>query len=105
MSKKKTDLTQVCSIGHRFVEHVEDKEVMGTFNFIEIYGDGYHGNLDSILSYGYVKIMGYIYHFPNLLKRYVVGSSYGIGEYYAPNKTMLRKVLSVGTIEYIMEIE
>jgi hypothetical protein len=57
------------------------------------YGDGYVGCQVDMLQYGKYKRMGWQYDFREYLSRYVVKQHGTWQEYYAPNKTILRKVL------------
>ena len=57
-----------------------------------------------LIRYGYLKSGGWLYDFTDILKRYVVKQEGHWGEYYAPNKTLLRKNLKWGgQIERILE--
>lgn len=57
------------------------------------YGDGYVGCQTDMLCYGMYKRMGWQYDFRQYLSRYVVRQHGTWQDYYAPNKTILRKVL------------
>lgn len=93
--------------GYRFVDHVEDKIMYNNFNLYMIYNEGYHGSLHNLLNHGYIKLMGYKYNAKDYLKKYIVKGDYGIYEYYAPNKTLLRRSIKcyTGSINYILEIK
>ena len=58
---------------------------------------------EELLHYGRYLLSGYTYDFRGELKKYVVKQNGNWCEYFAPNKTLLRKALS-GRIEKIVEI-
>lgn len=67
------------------------------------YQRGYIGGLDNLQRYGVYKIAGWSYDFKPHLKQYLV-KQYGTWqEYFAPNKTLLRKSI-YGNIQKIVEI-
>jgi hypothetical protein len=95
--------------GYPFVNHVKQVETEATFNLLNIFDHkGYHGSQHNAMNFGSIKIMGYLYDIKRYLKKYIIKTEhYGILEYYAPNKTTLRKILSssgFGYIYYIKEI-
>ena len=57
-----------------------------------------------LLFHGCVKSLGYIYDFSDELRKFVVKQYGQWFEYYAPNKTLLRKNL-YGRIEQIIELK
>lgn len=60
--------------------------------------------LDSLMSYGLYKYMGWAFDFTPFLKKFIT-KQYGIlSEQYAPNKTALRKA-TYGEIEILCELE
>jgi hypothetical protein len=69
----------------------------------EMYQRGWISGLDNLLNYGVYKLLGWQFSF-DCMKRFVVKQHGNIQEYYAPNKTMLRKVL-YGRIYYILEVK
>lgn len=95
-------------IGIPFVEHVDQNlrpEIHNPKNYLKsMFDNRYHGNLPNIHTFGAIKIMGYRYDFKKYLKQYVVKQHGGWQEYYAPNKTLLRKTL-FGKVEKIIEIK
>lgn len=101
---KKVDLLRNVSIvGRPFVPHVKQKEVISNFDLVNMFESGHHFSLSDVMNYGYIKIMGYLYNVSPFLRQYIVKTDYGIYEYYAPNKTLLRKAMT-GHIYYIKEI-
>ncbi len=60
--------------------------------------------IDNLMDFSHYKIMGWCFDFSPYLKRYVVKQYDRWQEYSAPNKTMLRRVLS-GRIQKIQEIK
>jgi len=60
--------------------------------------------LDSIQSTGYYKLMGWAYDLRPFLRKILVKQYGSWQEYYAPNKTALRKVL-FGTIEKMQYLD
>jgi hypothetical protein len=65
------------------------------------YGDGYVGCQVDMLCDGIYKYMGWQYDFREYLTRYVVRQYGNWRDYYAPNKTILRKVLGSGITKII----
>lgn len=59
---------------------------------------------NQILSEGNFKYMGWIYDLRPYLKKYWVKQHGSIQEYYAPNKTILRKAV-YGRIDKIVEVK
>ena len=59
---------------------------------------------ENLMCSSYYKIMGWCFDFSPYLKRYVVKQYDQWHEYFAPNKTMLRRVL-LGRIQEIQEIK
>ena len=68
------------------------------------YWRGCNSGLMNLRSAGCYKIAGWCFDFTPYLKRFVVKQYGSWHEYYAPNKTLLRKSL-YGTIQKIVEIE
>lgn len=66
------------------------------------YDGGYNFGVDNLLNYGEYKVDGWIIDFKPVLKLYLLKQYNNIQEYYAPNKTMLRKVTQ-GKIDWIKE--
>jgi hypothetical protein len=96
------DIVEV--VGRPFVNHVDQAaRPSRTFNLKEMYGVGHHTNLHDLRRHGYIKSMGYLYILKPFLKNYLVKQFDSWIEYYAPNKTLLRKSLS-GKIDKIIEI-
>jgi hypothetical protein len=91
--------------GFPFVSHVnQDARPTITNEIInKIFGGGYHSNFHDVSRSGTLKIMGYKYNLRPFLKLYLVKQYGSWSEYYAPNKTTLRKCLH-GAIEKINEI-
>lgn len=58
---------------------------------------------NDLLRFGYEKCDGWLYDFKNELKHYVVKQYGRWDEYYAPNKTLLRKNIG-GKVDRIIEI-
>lgn len=99
---KAKESTQV--VGYPFVNHV-NQELHPTLevSFLRDAYVRYYTNNSNLISYGCYKLMGYEYDFKPYLKKYLY-KQYGIWtEAYAPNKTLLRKVI-YGSIDKIVEI-
>lgn len=90
--------------GYAFVSHVDNSinpEI--EINFKNIFNGGYHSQLTNLMGYGHIKLMGYLYDATDYLNKYLV-KQYGTWhEYYAPNKTLLRKSLH-GKIDKIVQL-
>lgn len=59
--------------------------------------------MSDMLRYGIIKSMGWKYVFHDELKKFVVKQYGSWHEYFAPNKTLLRKAL-YGRVERIVQI-
>ena len=80
------------------------REIENPKQFLEsIYQKGYIGSLFNMQKYGILKERGWAYDFKPYLKSYVVKQHGTWQEYYAPNKTALRKSI-YGGIQKIVEI-
>lgn len=91
--------------GYPFVSHVEQKVVEGAFDLGLIFDPkGYHSNQSNAMGYGVVRVMGYKYDLRAYLKKYIIKTDWGIQEYYAPNKTTLRKLMHT-KVHYIIELK
>ena len=67
------------------------------------YTNGYVFGIDNLKSTGLYKLMGWAYNFKPYLKKYLVKQYGQWQEYYAPNKTTLRRTI-YGRIDKIQEI-
>ena len=74
-------------------------------SFLETkYENRYDFGTSELLRTGRFKLMGWSYDFRSYLKRYLVKQYGQWTEYYAPNKTLLRKAV-YGRIEEIVELK
>lgn len=91
--------------GYPFVDHVDqDLRPQLPVDFLEkAYVRGYTNNHD-LISYGYYKLLGYLYDFRPYLKKYLFKQYGSWHEAYAPNKTKLRSVID-GKIDKIIELK
>lgn len=90
--------------GYAFVSHVDNSITPEIEIDIEnIYNSKFHTFLYYLKQYGYIKNMGYLYNAKDYLKKYLVKQYGNWSEYYAPNKTLLRKS-TFGRIDKIIEI-
>jgi hypothetical protein len=90
--------------GKAFVNHVDNTiQPENSFNLKDIYLSKHHSSLNNLRQYGYIKIMGYLYNVQPYLKKYVVNQYGSWDQYYAPNKTLLRKSI-YGRIDKIVEV-
>lgn len=64
---------------------------------------GYNFGTDELLSRGIYKLAGWIFDFRPYMKKFLVKQYDSWREYYAPNKTLLRKSIR-GRINKIIEI-
>ena len=89
--------------GRPFVSHVDqDKRPEIEVDLVDIYTNVCHFQLSNIKSYGKMKVMGYAFDLRPHLSKYIVKQYGRWDEYYAPNKTLLRKSI-YGRIEKIVE--
>jgi hypothetical protein len=90
--------------GYAFVSHV-DNSIQPEYNFDlkNIYSSSCHSFLNNLQEYGYIKLMGYLYNVKPYLKKYVVNQYGSWRQYYAPNKTLLRKSI-YGRIDKIVQV-
>lgn len=92
----------------KFSSTATERPTMGLFNpksFLENkYENRYDFGTSELLRTGCFKLMGWLYDFRNHLKRYVVKQYGQWTEYYAPNKTLLRKAI-YGRIDEIVELK
>ena len=72
--------------------------VLNKFKVLKCWDTG----LYDLLRHGHYKSMGFCYDFRGDLKHYVVKQYGEWCEYYAPNKTLLRKVLC-GKVQKILD--
>jgi hypothetical protein len=90
--------------GFAFVNHVDNSiNPQIQINLIKIYEIRHHLFLSNLQYHGYIKNMGYLYDLKNYLKKYIVKQYGSWHEYYAPNKTLLRKSI-YGRIDTIIEV-
>jgi hypothetical protein len=68
------------------------------------YDRGCFFGLDNLQKFGCYKLSGWSYDFRPFLKRFVVKQYDSWQEYFAPNKTLLRRSI-YGTIQKIVEFE
>ena len=91
-------------IGYAFVSHVDNTiKPTAQIDIAAIYNGGYHSQFMNVAQSGIYKNMGYAYNLRPYLKRYLVKQYGNWNEYFAPNKTMLRKSMH-GKIDKIVEI-
>lgn len=86
--------------GFPFVSHVDQSkrpELEIDINLL------YNGFQSDPLNNGHYKRMGYMYNLRPFLKNYILKQYGRWSEYYAPNKTILRRVIG-GRIDKIIEI-
>lgn len=90
--------------GYAFVSHVDNSiNPMICIDIEKIYNNKNHSFLYYLKQYGYIKNMGYLYEAKDYLKKYIVKQYGEWNEFYAPNKTLLRKS-TFGKIDKIIEI-
>ena len=93
-----------------FVSHANDKNKIEykTKNDVlvridAIFSSGFHGQFYNVSRSGIEKCMGFAYDYRPFLKRILVKQYGQWSEYYAPNKTKLRRCLC-GTISEMVYI-
>ena len=91
-------------IGYPFVTHV-NQQAKPTLNidFLKRAYVRYYTNNDNLINHGVYRLMGYAYDFRPYLKKLLYKQYGSWYEAYAPNKTILRKVI-YGRIDKIIEI-
>ena len=90
--------------GIPFVEWVnQDLRPTLTVDFLQDAYVRFYTNNDNLIKYGYYKLMGYRYDFTPYLKKYLYKQYGQWTEAYAPNKTLLRRVI-YGKIDRIIEL-
>jgi len=92
--------------GYKFSENAqgETPTIKNPEKFLsEKYADKFSFGIHNLSRQGVFQLLGWEYNFRPFLKKYVVKQYNNWQEYYAPNKTLLRKILS-GRIEKIVEI-
>jgi hypothetical protein len=97
-------MKQINLTGYAFVSHVDNSinpEIC--IDIEKIYNSKFHLFIDNLKNYGHIKNMGYLYNAKDYLKKYLVKQYGQWSEYYAPNKTLLRKS-TFGRIDKIIEI-
>ena len=90
--------------GYPFVNHVDQNispEIK--INLVSIYESKHHLFLNNLQNSGYIKCMGYLYNIKPYLNKYVVKQYNSWQEYFAPNKTLLRKSI-YGKIDKIVQV-
>ncbi len=97
--------TQITVVGIPFVDHVDQnaKPTLEAKSFLERAYQRFYTNNDNLLRYGHYKLMGYRYDFKPFLKKFLYKQYGEWREVFAPNKTILRKVI-YGKIDKIIEI-
>lgn len=90
--------------GYAFVSHV-DNSIQREYNFDlkNIYSSSCHSLLRNLKEYGYIKLKGYLYNAKPYLNKYIVNQYGSWQQYYAPNKTLLRKSI-YGRIDKIVKV-
>jgi hypothetical protein len=92
---------------YKFSDTATEKPTLEISNPLEFlkskYQRGCIFGLDNLQRSGTYKLMGWAYDFKPLLKKYIVKQYGAWHEYFAPNKTLLRRSI-YGTIEKIVEI-
>lgn len=98
-------VTENIVVGKPFVNHVnqEAKPTLEANEFLKRAYVRFYTNNDNIINYGYYKLMGYQYDLKPYLKKYLYKMYGNWQEAYAPNKTLLRKVLC-STVTKIVEV-
>jgi hypothetical protein len=93
---------------HRFSPTATERPTMGLFNPKSFLAQKYENRYDfgtmELLRTGYFLLQGWKYDFRKHLKRYLVKQYGQWTEYYAPNRTLLRKAV-YGRIEEIVELK
>jgi predicted RNase H-related nuclease YkuK (DUF458 family) len=90
--------------GTPFVSHVDQESTPEIeIDIKSIYESKSHSFLCDMHRWGFVKRMGYIYDLKPYLTKYVVKQYGHWQEYYAPNKTLLRKSI-YGAVDKIFEV-
>lgn len=93
-------------IGFPFVPHVDQTArptIDNPKDFLVKAYERFYTNNDNLINNGCYKLMGYRYDFTPLLRKFLYKQYGDWREVYAPNKTMLRKVIG-GRIDKIVEI-
>jgi hypothetical protein len=102
--KQKQNKMEITIKGYAFVDHVDNTiQNEKHFNLSIIYSSTRHTFLNNLQQYGYIKIMGYLYNAKPYLKKYIVNQYGSWQQYYAPNKTLLRKSI-YGRIDKIVQV-
>lgn len=90
--------------GTAFVAHVDNTvNPINEFNLNTIFDKGCNFYLNEVSRTGYAKLMGYRYNLQPFLKKYLYKQYGQWNEYFAPNKTMLRRSI-YGRIDKIIEL-
>lgn len=90
--------------GIAFVAHVDNLSTpTHIFNLNQIFNDGCNFFFSEVSRSGKAKLMGYRYDLTPYLKKYLVKQYGSWQEYFAPNKTLLRKSIG-GRIDKIQEL-
>ena len=93
-------------VGIPFVAHVDQtaRPTISSDYINNIFAGGYHSQFYNVAGSGFYKSMGYKYDFRPFLKKILVKQYDSWQEYYAPNKTALRKCLH-GAIQKMVYIQ
>jgi hypothetical protein len=93
-------------VGTPFVSHVDQtaRPTISSDYINNIFAGCSHSNFHNVSRYGIYKSMGYKYDFRPFLKKIIVKQYDSWQEYYAPNKTALRKCLH-GAIQKMVYIQ
>lgn len=98
--------TQISVIGYPFVDHVDQNvrpKIDNPLEFLKRAYVRFYTNNDNLIRFGHYKVMGYKYDFKPFLKKYLYKQYGNWNEVFAPNKTLLRQVIS-GHIDKIVEL-
>lgn len=92
------------AVGTAFVPHVDNSiNPKHSFNLNQIFDKGCNFFLNEVSRTGSAKLMGYRYNLKPYLKKFLYKQYGQWNEYFAPNKTLLRRSI-YGRIEQIIEI-
>lgn len=99
------ETSKIIIIGKPFVNHVDQTAKPElTIDFLKQAYVRFYPNNQNLIQYGVYKSMGYVFNFKPYLIKFLYKRYGDWHEAYAPNKTMLRKVIC-GTIDKIILID
>jgi len=91
--------------GRAFVSHVDNSITPAhTFDLNAIFNKGCNFFLNEVSRNGSAKLMGYRYDLKPFLNKYLCKQYGQWNEYFAPNKTMIRRSV-YGNVDKIIEVK